>query len=121
MIIRKAFIANSSSSSFVCNVCGETESGFDESAEGLGMIYCENDHCLHLECCEFGDVTEEEYKKDDETIFSSYCPICTMKEIDFGDLNRYLRKLHGKTYKQIEQEIKDRFPTYNKFMEFLGT
>ncbi len=44
MKIRKGFVSNSSSSSFVCDVCGEVESGYDASASDCGFANCENGH-----------------------------------------------------------------------------
>jgi hypothetical protein len=54
MKIRNGFVSNSSSSSFVCDVCGETESGMDASAHDFDMETCSNghtfcnDHCKEL-------------------------------------------------------------------------
>lgn len=44
MKIRKGFVSNSSSSSFVCDVCGNVESGYDASASEMGFANCENGH-----------------------------------------------------------------------------
>lgn len=48
MKIRTAFVSNSSSSSFVCEVCGITESGFDASASDFDMAECKNGHVFCL-------------------------------------------------------------------------
>lgn len=44
MKIRINYVSNSSSSSFVCNVCGNSESGYDCTVHDLGMCQCENGH-----------------------------------------------------------------------------
>ncbi|MBU2515918.1 hypothetical protein KJ966_31760 [bacterium] len=44
MKIRNGFVSNSSSSSFVCNICGETESGWDLSLSEADMMMCEHGH-----------------------------------------------------------------------------
>lgn len=44
MKIRKGFVSNSSSSSFVCDVCGLTQSGWDMSLDEAEMYECENGH-----------------------------------------------------------------------------
>jgi len=43
---RKDFVTNSSSSSFVCDVCGNTESGMDMGLRDAGMYQCENGHTI---------------------------------------------------------------------------
>lgn len=46
MKYRKDFVTNSSSSSFVCEICGAVDSGFDCSASELGFAECVNGHCF---------------------------------------------------------------------------
>lgn len=47
--IRKDFVTNSSSSSYVCEICGHSESGWD-----LGLSECEMYECVngHVFCCD---------------------------------------------------------------------
>lgn len=49
MKFRKDFVTNSSSSSYVCEICGRSESGFD-----LGLSECEMMQCVngHTFCCD---------------------------------------------------------------------
>ena len=49
MKFRKDFVTNSSSSSYVCEICGRTESGWD-----LGLSECEMMECVngHIFCCD---------------------------------------------------------------------
>jgi len=49
MKIRSGFVSNSSSSSFVCNVCGTVESGMDMSASDFDMETCCNGHTFCLD------------------------------------------------------------------------
>lgn len=45
---RMCFVSNSSSSSFVCSICGNIESGIDASPSDFGMVSCDgcgNDYC----------------------------------------------------------------------------
>ena len=44
MKIRQGFVSNSSSSSFVCQVCGEEASGWDIGLEEACMYECEYGH-----------------------------------------------------------------------------
>ena len=56
---RKCFVANSSSSSYTCDVCGHTVSGFDCDLSDYNMFRCENDHII----CEDSCLCSEELKK----------------------------------------------------------
>ena len=49
MKIRKDFVTNSSSSSYVCEICGRTESGWDLSLNECEMMECVNGHVF---CCD---------------------------------------------------------------------
>jgi len=44
MKIRTSFVSNSSSSSFVCQVCNETRSGWDMGLDEADMYTCEKGH-----------------------------------------------------------------------------
>lgn len=46
MKIRKGFVSNSSSSSFICEVCGNVESGYDMSYDDADFAQCENGHVM---------------------------------------------------------------------------
>ena len=46
MKIRTGFVSNSSSSSFLCDFCGNEYSGWDARMEDAGMILCENGHTI---------------------------------------------------------------------------
>ena len=50
MKVRNGFVSNSSSSSFVCNICGAIESGYDASIKDFDMEMCENGHEFHIGC-----------------------------------------------------------------------
>jgi hypothetical protein len=70
MKIRNGFVSNSSSSSFICDVCNTCESGMDASAEDFGMAICENGHTF----CEKhrNGMPEPDYKKLRDDIFKKF-------------------------------------------------
>ena len=52
MKIRLDFVTNSSSSSFICDICDRTESGFNISSFELGIGECHNNHWICFDCIE---------------------------------------------------------------------
>jgi len=47
MKTRKGLVSNSSSTSFVCDMCGKIESGMDACLSDVGMVQCEHGHTFH--------------------------------------------------------------------------
>jgi len=63
MKFRMGHVSNSSSSSFVCSVCGEIESGFDQGLSDFEMYECENGHVFHESCSKRSDFDNFDIKK----------------------------------------------------------
>lgn len=59
MKFRKDFVTNSSSSSYVCEICGRNESGWDLSLSECEMMECVNGHIF---CCD--EALEQPTKKE---------------------------------------------------------
>lgn len=59
MKFRKDFVTNSSSSSYVCEICGRTESGWDMGLSEAEMMECVNGHTF---CCD--EALDKPSKKD---------------------------------------------------------
>ena len=90
MKIRNGFVSNSSSSSFICDVCGHNESGYDISLEDCEMYECVHGHVF----CE--DHVEDFDKKE-------FC-----LELLKNNLTQYqeYQKLYGGYEKHIENAEK---------------
>ena len=65
MKIRKGFVANSSSSSYICEVCDAVLTVYDSFYEDLGVVFCENDHVLEECHLKEGVVAKNYLDKDD--------------------------------------------------------
>jgi len=71
MKIRNGFVSNSSSSSFICCLTGEMESGIDLSLSDVGMVECQNGHEF-LEDLKLNSDKEETIKECREK-YKEYC------------------------------------------------
>lgn len=53
MKVTKGFISNSSTSSFICDICGDVEAGMDMELYDCDAVECVNGHTFHESC---GDI-----------------------------------------------------------------
>lgn len=117
---RIGFVSNSSSESFICDVCGSTHSGWDADPHDFGMVCCTYHHTF----CEDHAVIPIPEKKDEWDksygIPAECCPVCNMREIRERDLTQYLLKKVGMTEDQVEAEIKAKYPTISEFQQFMN-
>ena len=141
MKIRKGFVSNSSSSSFTCDVCGQTEGGMDLSLSDCDMCECENGHTILEDYLE-GAKSYEDMKeiiirecKDNKTLDNNkikgiigglryafparFCPICQLSVMTQSDTLSYLFKLQQTTIEIVTNKVKERFGDYKTFQKFL--
>jgi hypothetical protein len=115
MKIRNGFVSNSSSSSFICDVSGHVESGWDISLDDAGMYECVNGHTF---LDEYKVDSDDDYKSNYD-VPAHKCPICTMTEFNDSEMLSYLITRSCKTREQIEEEIRQEtgsnYDNYRKF------
>ncbi len=116
MKIRKGFVSNSSSSSFVCDVCGEDESGWDLCLSETGMFECTNGHTI---CKSHKIAIPNEEIEDVYEVDPKFCPICNFMEITDSNLSKYLLKKFNLTKEDVRKEIKNTFKDYDAFWDYL--
>lgn len=116
MKVRIGFVSNSSSSSFVCEICGRTESGFDASYQDFAFVRCPNEHLIcseeayeseQVDCDEDEcDGCERDYCPDDADIPEDACPICLFEVSSKPDIKKYLFKKYGVPEDEVFAEVK---------------
>ena len=113
MKLRQGLVSNSSSSSFICDMCGYTVEGRDWSYKAADCYCCESGHELGAGCMNAPyDLSDDWSVWDEERdgVSEKYCPLCNFEELDFGDARRYLLK----TTKYTEEEVLDWVKSVNK-------
>jgi hypothetical protein len=60
MKVRTGFVSNSSTSSFICDICGDVEAGYDLSLTDVEMHQCVNGHIYHDNCVDYKEPTDDE-------------------------------------------------------------
>lgn len=118
MKIRKGFVSNSSSSSFVCDVCNHNISGWDLSLYEAGMYQCINGHTF----CEDHAIVSENASKEEidrYEIPAISCPCCSFIHLAEADLMNYLLTVCNITKEQTTKVCKDRFKDYEEFNSWI--
>ena len=107
MKYKRYFVSNSSSSSFVCDLCGATASGWDASLEDCGFVQCVNGHIM----CEsevpedvVDNLVEDEW--GEMCVAENMCPICSFECSSNSNMKRYLLKKYGVDEAVVFAEVK---------------
>ncbi len=110
MKIRVGFVSNSSSSSFVCDICGKSEVGFDCDPEELGFERCENEHLI----CEdeaYGEDLEERHTENNDygrVLKEEFCPICLFEVSSKPEIKKYLKKRYNIEESEVFAIVKEK-------------
>jgi hypothetical protein len=116
MKIRTGFVSNSSSSSFICGICGEVQSGWDLSLSDAEMVECSKHGHIFCESHikkELKEDFDEEVDRYDTP--EKYCPLCCLEEISDEDSISYIFKKFKIDKKIILKEINESFSNYKDF------
>ena len=131
MKTRHGFVSNSSTSSFVCDVCGTVESGMDICLSEISMFECMNGHMSCDSCSpktkkyiddlakglvmkggkaveagEEGDVRWE--------VPAEHCSLCQFESLGIEDALRFLRKEAELDNAGILKLFKERYKNYKE-------
>jgi hypothetical protein len=130
MKIREGFVSNSSSTSYICRVCGETTICSDcGSLEDIGYLECTNGHIFcaeHLvkaeEFKEKDDDEDEEYDEEEyfdrrSMVSEKTCPICTASALDSDLVLPFLLKKLGWKKSEIWEEMQ-KLGTYENMLMY---
>jgi hypothetical protein len=123
MKYRKGFVTNSSSSSYVCDVCGEEASGWDLSLHDAEMLECENGHifCESHMIGTIPDYDESDEEFDRYSAPTTMCPICMFQHLMPKDGLAYLLKQMGVTKEELLHKISEEYQSYGQFMADIRT
>jgi hypothetical protein len=115
MKIRFGFVSNSSTSSFVCEICYHADAGMDACLQELGFVQCENGHVI----CEEHMLSQNEVRNEDDQFPIEACPICQLKSVPDYTFKNYLLKRMNVKEKDILDDIRKKFKNYDDFEKFL--
>jgi hypothetical protein len=125
MKLRSGFISNSSSSSYICEVCGDTFEAYDEGIAHFDLVMCMDhehlfceEHAINANLDSEGHEAFTMYEGDgDDRIDSKHCPICQLKTITEGMVLDYALYKLDTTREKMRSDINMWFETYDELYD----
>jgi hypothetical protein len=108
------FVSNSSTSSYICILCGNIEGGWDASPKDLGFYECDCEHMI----CEEHMIPKDVDADEDEDAPDQRCPICMLQKITVDDLLLAYAKISGLDRKTLTEQLLQKFKTRKEFLEW---
>ena len=122
MKYRNGFVSNSSSSSFVCEICGEVAAGMDISLPDFDMGQCEIGHIVCFEHINKQKQSQVEIRlgQDNKEIDwwefpKKMCPMCLLENLSKDDELAYYRYKYNMTPDSTLREIRSEYKDYEIF------
>ncbi|TET14853.1 MAG: hypothetical protein E3J82_01490 [Candidatus Thorarchaeota archaeon] len=115
MKVRLDHVTNSSTSSYICEVCGELYSERDACLSDAEMMECVNSHVVcqsHL-----GEVPDDE--EFPHEVPAEFCLICTLEHIRDRDMLDYVLKMAGGLFPSTKGEVAHEIREGNRNLEAL--
>jgi len=119
---RKGFVSNSSSSSFICAICGEIESDRDLCMDDVEMFCCAgcgND--FHESCITIPEDLQDEFDEalsdDRYDVDAKFCPVCQLKVLTDNDEMALYHMENGLSNALALETIKSKYGTYAEFQK----
>ncbi len=117
MKIRSGFVSNSSTQSFVCEVCGESSEEEYSFCEDTLFRRCTNGHIFCGEHTigkgiELGDYDGKLFDSPYFNVPPEKCPICTMKVFRDSDLLKIIFKHAGLDRKTFERQLREKYKNW---------
>ena len=130
MKVRKGFVSNSSTSSFICEICDKIEADRDCGPADFDMLMCENGHTFHTDCLEKDEMNKIEEAMDDfsqehpnsessDYVPKSLCPACNLKYINDWLLLTYMMKSQDVDREGVMDSIRRQFKTEKELNKYL--
>lgn len=115
MKIRYGFVSNSSSSSYVCEICNTAVEVYETPLYELGFCQCDYGHVFCLD----HSLDQTAAINDDGCVSVDVCPICKLKLITDRMFVDYTQKRIGVSRDEMLKDIKSRFKTYKELVDYV--